>query len=91
MSKRKSKTLVEVFAEEARTRPWTLLSVKIPPELRAALDKQGGNVPLFVRQTLATALGVEYQERKPGLAGATPSVRKLVSRAGVTARANNSP
>lgn len=66
---------------------WPLLSVKIPPELQSALEiKSGGNVPLFVRQTLATALGVEYQERKPGLAGASVGTRKRVSRAGVKGR-----
>jgi len=64
---------------------WTLLSVKIPPELQTALDRH--NVPLFVRQTLAAALGVEYQERLPGLAGATARTRKRVSKAGVKAKA----
>jgi hypothetical protein len=64
---------------------WTLLSVKIPPELHKALAKQG-NVPLFVRQTLAAALGVKYQEKLPGLAGATPRTRKRVSKAGVKGR-----
>jgi hypothetical protein len=64
---------------------WPLLSVKIPPELQAALDKQA-NVPLFVRQTLAAQLGVEYTEKLPGLAGAKPATRKRVSASGVKAR-----
>jgi len=64
---------------------WPLLSVKIPPELQAALGRQA-NVPQFVRQTLATALGVEYQEHKPGLAGASVATRKRVSKAGVQSR-----
>ena len=69
---------------------WPLLSVKIPPELRDALEiESGGNVPLFVRQTLAAALGVKYQERLPGLAGATPRTRKRVSKAGVKGRRNS--
>ena len=68
---------------------WKLLSTKIPPELHTALDKQA-NVPQFVRQTLATALGVEYQERLPGLAGATARTRKRVSKAGVKARKDSS-
>jgi len=69
---------------------WPLLSVKIPPELQTALDRQA-NVPLFVRQTLAAALGVEYQERLPGLAGASVRTRKRVSKAGVRGRKKTAP
>ena len=76
---------IRTDAKDACKMTWPLLSVKIPPELHRALSRQG-NVPLFVRQTLAAALGVEYQERLPGLAGATPRTRKRVSKAGVSAR-----
>ena len=66
---------------------WKLLSVKLPAKLHAALTKQaGGDVPLFVRQTLAARLGVEYTEKLPGLAGAKPATRKRVSASGVAAR-----
>ena len=66
---------------------WKLLSVKIPANLHAALTKHsGGDVPLFVRQTLAARLGVEYTEKLPGLAGASKKVRKRVSASGVKAR-----
>ena len=66
---------------------WKLLSVKLPAKLHAALVREsGGDVALFVRQTLAERLGVEYTERLPGLAGASKKVRKRVSAAGVKAR-----
>ena len=64
---------------------WKLLSVKIPPALLSAV-KDRENWPQFVRQTLATATGVEYQEHPPGLAGASVATRKRVSRAGVAGR-----
>jgi hypothetical protein len=66
---------------------WKLLSVKVPPAMLTSIKRQsGGNVPKFVRETLAARLGLEYREQAPGLAGATPSVRKRVSRAGVMGR-----
>jgi len=80
------KTLKQVFEEEEQM-TWKLLSVKIPPAMLAAIKKQaGGNVPKFVRETLAARLGLEYQEQAPGLAGASRSVRKRVSKAGVASR-----
>jgi hypothetical protein len=71
---------------------WPLLSVKIPPELQRALKKRaGGNVPLFVRQSLAATMGVQYEELAPGLAGATRATRKRVSKAGVKGRKKPAP
>jgi hypothetical protein len=68
---------------------WQLLSVKLPPELLAAI-KSRGNWPAFVRRTLAAELGMEIQERQPGLAGASQRTRKRVSKAGVRARRESS-
>jgi hypothetical protein len=64
---------------------WPLLSLKLPPELLAAV-KDRDNWPAFVRQTLAAELGMEIKERQSGLAGASARTRKRVSRAGVKAR-----
>ena len=66
---------------------WKLLSVKLPSALLAAV-KARPDWPRFVRQTLAAAVGVEYQERQAGLAGASVRTRKRVSKAGVKSRTN---
>ena len=69
---------------------WPHLSLKLPaPLLRAVEREAAGNVPRFVRETLAARCGIDYEERPPGLAGATAATRKRVSRAGVKARKNH--
>ena len=85
-----TKTLCEIFAQEEQM-TWKPITVKLPPAMHAALLREsGGDVAQFVRQALSERLGVEYQEKLPGLASATPATRRRVSAAGVQGRARDS-
>lgn len=66
---------------------WKILSVKLPPAVHAALmSETKGQPATFVRQLLAERLGVEYEERRRGLASSSEETKRRVGKAGAKAR-----